>query len=102
MMYQQTFLCVLTAQKISWYLPAQDIVCQQTSYQFLIALAQIQEARDKLSHDLQYRTKLQGSYGDTVPVPFSNEDGVLSSPVEVLGVPVPFSNEDDVHADTMY
>jgi len=52
-------------------------------------------------------------------VPFSNEDGVLSSPVEVLGVlkgqdgvlsspvevlgvPVPFSNEDDVHADTMY
>jgi hypothetical protein len=49
-------------------------------------LAQILEARDKLSHDLQYRTKLQDSYGDTVPVPFSNEDGVLGSPVEVLGV----------------
>ena len=82
-------------------------------------MAQILEARDKLSHDLQYRTKLQGSYGDTVPVPFSNEDGVLSSPVEVLGVlkgqdgvlsspvevlgvPVPFSNEDDVHADMMH
>jgi len=49
-------------------------------------LAQILDARDKLSHDLQYRTKLQGSYGDTVPVSFSNEDGVLGSPVEVLGV----------------
>ena len=52
-------------------------------------------------------------------MPFSNEDGVLSSPVEVLGVlkgqdgvlsspvevlrvPVPFSNEDDVHADMVY
>lgn len=56
------------------------------AYQFLIALAQILEARDKLSHNLQYRTKLQGSYGDTVPVPFSNQDGVLGSPVEVLGV----------------
>ncbi|CAD6256707.1 unnamed protein product [Miscanthus lutarioriparius] len=52
----------------------------------ILSTPQILEARDKLSHDLQYRTKLQGSYGDTVPVPFSNEDGVLSSPVEVLGV----------------
>lgn len=49
-------------------------------------MAQILEARDKLSHDLQYRTKLQGSYGDTIHVPFSNEDGVLGSPVGVLGV----------------
>ncbi|CAD6242042.1 unnamed protein product [Miscanthus lutarioriparius] len=85
----------------------------------ILSTSQILEARDKLSHDLQYRTKLQGSYGDTVPVPFSNEDGVLSSPVEVLGVlkaqdgvlsspvevlgvPVPFSNEDDMYADMVY
>ncbi|XP_066335565.1 uncharacterized protein [Miscanthus floridulus] len=52
----------------------------------ILSTAQILDARDKLSHDLQYRTKLQGSYGDTVPMPFSNEDGVLGSPVEVLGV----------------
>jgi len=47
-------------------------------------LAQILEARDKLSHDLQYQTKLQGSSGDTVPVLFSPVDGALASPVEVL------------------
>ena len=42
------------------------------------------EARDKLSHDLQYQTKLQSSSEDTVPVPFSTVDGALASPVEVL------------------
>jgi len=47
-------------------------------------LAQILEARDKLSHDLQYQTKLQSSSEDTVPVPFSTVDGALASPVEVL------------------
>jgi hypothetical protein len=50
----------------------------------LIALAQILEARGKLSHDLRYQTKLQSSNEDTVPVPFSNVDGALASPAEVL------------------
>jgi prolyl-tRNA synthetase len=39
-----------------------------------------------LSHDLQYQTKLQSSKDATVPVPFSNEEADLSSPVELLGV----------------
>ncbi|CAO2146992.1 unnamed protein product, partial [Urochloa humidicola] len=50
----------------------------------ILSTPQILEARDKLSHDLQYQTKLQSSNEDTVPVPFSNLDGALASPVEVM------------------
>jgi len=50
----------------------------------ILSTPQILEARDKLSHDLQYQTKLQSSSEDTVPVPFSTVDGALASPVEVL------------------
>lgn len=49
-------------------------------------MSQILEARQRLSHDLQYQTKLQSNKEDTVPVPFSNENAALSSPVELLGV----------------
>jgi len=50
----------------------------------ILSTPQILEARNKLSHDLQYQTKLQSSNGDTVPAPFSTVDGALASPVEVL------------------
>ncbi|WVZ51214.1 hypothetical protein U9M48_002376 [Paspalum notatum var. saurae] len=52
----------------------------------ILSTPQILEARDKLSHDLQYQTKLQSSNEDTTPVPFSHVDGALASPAEVLGV----------------
>ncbi|RLM57995.1 uncharacterized protein C2845_PM18G09320 [Panicum miliaceum] len=50
----------------------------------ILSTPQILEARGRLSHDLQYQMKLQSSSGDTVPVPFSNVDGALASPVDVL------------------
>ncbi|TKW01200.1 hypothetical protein SEVIR_8G164100v4 [Setaria viridis] len=50
----------------------------------ILSTPQILEARGKLSHDLRYQTKIQSSNEDTVPVPFSNVDGALASPVEVL------------------
>ncbi|TVU24845.1 hypothetical protein EJB05_27305 [Eragrostis curvula] len=52
----------------------------------ILSTPQILEAREKLSNDLQYQTKLQSSKQSTVPVPFSNEDASLSCPVELLGV----------------
>ncbi|KAJ1275861.1 hypothetical protein BS78_05G168200 [Paspalum vaginatum] len=52
----------------------------------ILSTPQILEAREKLSHDLQYQTKLQSSNEDTIPVPFSDVDGALASSVEVLGV----------------
>ncbi|XP_062183318.1 uncharacterized protein LOC133887397 [Phragmites australis] len=52
----------------------------------ILSTQQIFEAREKLSHDLQYQTKLQSSNEETVHVPFSNEDGALASPVELLSV----------------
>nr|CAB3490041.1 unnamed protein product [Digitaria exilis]CAB3490059.1 unnamed protein product [Digitaria exilis] len=51
----------------------------------ILSTPQILEARGKLSHDLQYQTKLQSSNEDTIPVPLSNVDDALASPVEVLG-----------------
>ncbi|CAL4987472.1 unnamed protein product [Urochloa decumbens] len=51
----------------------------------ILSTPQILEARGKLSQDLRYQTKLQNSNEDTVPVPFSNVDGALASPVEVMG-----------------
>ncbi|CAL4980723.1 unnamed protein product [Urochloa decumbens] len=51
----------------------------------ILSTPQILEARGKLSQDLRYQTKLQNSNEDTAPVPFSNVDGALASPVEVMG-----------------
>ncbi|KAK3120306.1 hypothetical protein QOZ80_9AG0685450 [Eleusine coracana subsp. coracana] len=52
----------------------------------ILSTTQILEARKSLSHDLQYQTKLQSGKEDAVHVSFSNENAVLSSPVELLGV----------------
>ncbi|KAF0895742.1 hypothetical protein E2562_014351 [Oryza meyeriana var. granulata] len=57
----------------------------------LLSTPQILEARKKLSHNLQHESKLY-SNEDTVPVPFSNTDGNVPSPVEVVGI---LKNEDD-------
>lgn len=90
MTYQQTlFYLLLTAhKKKDKPLSASSRHCllADDSYRFLIALIQILEARDKLSQEVQYRTKLQGSHGDTVPVALGDEGGVPGSRVEVLGV----------------
>ncbi|KAL6654077.1 hypothetical protein ACP70R_007542 [Stipagrostis hirtigluma subsp. patula] len=58
----------------------------------ILSTPQILEAREKLSHNLQYQTKLQNSNEDTVPVHVSNVDVASASPVELLGVP---KNQDD-------
>nr|CAB3491779.1 unnamed protein product [Digitaria exilis] len=50
----------------------------------ILSTPQILEARGKLSHDLQYQTKLQSNNEDTIPVPLSNVHDALASPVEVL------------------
>lgn len=52
----------------------------------ILSTLQILEARDKLSQEVRYRTELQGSHGDTVPVALGDEGGVPGSLVEVLGV----------------
>ncbi|KAL6842853.1 hypothetical protein ACP4OV_027166 [Aristida adscensionis] len=65
----------------------------------ILSTPQVLEARERLSHDLQYQTKLQISKEDTVAVPFSNVDGTAASPVEMLGV---FNGEDDLVMATSF
>ncbi|KAL5203951.1 hypothetical protein ABZP36_008822 [Zizania latifolia] len=57
----------------------------------LLSTPQILEARKKLSPDSQYKSKLDSNV-DTVAVPFSNIDGAVPSPVEVVGL---LKDEDD-------
>lgn len=90
MTYQQTFFyLLLTAQKKKdkpLSASSRHCLLADVSYRFLIALVQILEARDKLSQEVRYRTELQGSHGDTVPVALGDEGGVSGSLVEGLGV----------------
>ncbi|GJN25371.1 hypothetical protein PR202_gb13192 [Eleusine coracana subsp. coracana] len=65
----------------------------------ILSTPQILEARERLSHDLQYQTKLQSGKEDAVHVSFSNENASLSSPVELLGV---VKDEDDFGMATSF
>ncbi|KAG8090007.1 hypothetical protein GUJ93_ZPchr0011g28237 [Zizania palustris] len=57
----------------------------------LLSTPQILEARKKLSLDSQYESKLDSNV-DTIAVPFSNIDGAVPYPVEVVGL---LKDEDD-------
>ena len=61
------------------------IVLFQTSNVPFFDLSLVLEAREMVSQNFQYQTKLESSE-DTVALTFSNAGGIVPTPIEVVGV----------------